>query len=138
MRAWVYNRIKAITSIPTAFGEAANMRILSSGSGNENPVKPFLLVSFGVEQPPLGSVAEMRVQAIPFTVWVHDAPGSMLNIDDAAVALKNNLPTPDGQRVGGMSLYNLEWVETGEDAYDDFFGTNTRPVRFTMMTRRAG
>lgn len=136
MRTWVYNRIRGLSGIPAAFGSPP--RVLSSGNDDTNPVKPFLLVSFGVEQPPLGSVAEMRVQRIPFTVYPHDIPGSMLNIDDAAVALKNGLPMNSGVVVGGMSVYNLEWEETGEDGYDDHFSTNTRPVRFWMMTRRAG
>jgi hypothetical protein len=137
MRAWVFNRIKALGTIPAAYGTGAGMRVISSGSGLENPAKPFLLVSFGVEGKPLGATPEMRVQQVPFTVWVHDAPGSMLVIDDAAVALKNGLPTEDGLVVGNMSVYNLRWEETGEDVFDDFFHTNTRPVRFSMMTRKA-
>jgi hypothetical protein len=90
----------------------------------------------GIEQPPLGMPMEARAQSIPFTVWVHDEPGSMLNIDDAAVALKDNLPIADGAVVGGMSVYEVRWSETGEDSYDDHYKTNCRPVRFSMMTRR--
>ncbi len=137
MRTWVYNRIKGLPGIPNEYGVGAAMRVISSGAAS-SPEKPFLLVQFGVEQPPLEATAEMRVAWIPFTVWVHDKPGSMIHIDDAAVALKKGLPTPDGQKVGNMSLYELRWVETGEDTYDDHFMTNTRPVRFTMMTRSAG
>lgn len=135
MRTWVYNRIRGL-SLPPEFGTPP--RVLSSGNDQTNPVKPFLLVSFGVEAPPLGAPAAERTQRIPFTVYPHDVPGSMLHIDDAAVALKNQLPMLDGVVVGGMSLYNLTWEETGQDGYDDHFGTNTRPVRFWMMTRRAG
>jgi hypothetical protein len=137
MRAWIYNRIKGIGAMPAAFGAGAAMRVISSGSA-DNPVKPFMVVQMGVEDPPVNSSAEERTQNIPFTVWVHDAPGSMLNIDDAAVALKNGLPTVDGAVVGGMSVYRVKWEATGEDAYDDHYHTNTRPVRFSMMTRRAG
>jgi hypothetical protein len=136
MRTWIYNRIKAIAAMPAAFGVGSAMRVISSGS-NSTPAKPFLIVQFGVEDSPLGSVAEERTQEIRFTVWVHDAPGSMLAIDDACVALKNGLPTEDGAVVGGMSVYRLKWEATGEDVYDDHYATNTRPVRFSMMTRRA-
>lgn len=135
MRAWVYNRIKNL-SLPSAFGVGASMRVISSGSA-EQPQKPFLVVQMGTEVPPLGSTPEERTQMIPFTVWVHDEPGSMVAVDDASVALKNGLPTEDGAVVGGMSLYRLKWEDTGEDAYDDHFGTNCRPVRFSMMTRRS-
>jgi hypothetical protein len=73
---------------------------------------------------------------VPFATWVHDTPGSMLKIDDVAIALKNELPTLDGAVIGGLSRYALTWEETGQDAFDDHFGTNTRPVRFRAMTRR--
>lgn len=132
MRSWLYNRVKNIQNWPTYFSQD---RVISSGSADQ-PVAPFLIISMGVEQPPLGLPASTRTQRIPFTVWVHDKPGSMLKIDDMAVALKDGLPTMDNLMVGGMSVYNLEWVETGADAFDDHFKTNTRPVRFTMMTRR--
>ena len=135
MRAWIYNRIKGLGTIPAAFGSGANMRVTSSGSGDQ-PVKPFLVVQMGNEAPPLGATAEERTQAIPFTVWVHDEPGSMLPIDDACVALKNGLPT-EAVVVGGMSVYEVRWDDTGEDAYDDHYGSNCRPVRFTAMTRRS-
>lgn len=135
MRTWVYNRIKGL-SLPSAFGTPP--RIISAGTVETSPTKPFLLLSFGVEQPPLGAVAEMRVQNIPFTVWCHDLPGTFLDIDDATYVLKAQLPMVDGVRVGNMSVYNVKWEETGEDAFDDFFKTNTRPIRFSMMTRRAG
>lgn len=137
MRTWIFNRIRNLSGIPNAFGVGNDMRVISSGAA-DNPDSPFMIVSMGVEAPPLGATAEMRVQSIPFTVWVHDVPGSMLQIDEAAVALKNGLPTEDGVVAGGMSVYNVKWEDTGQDAYDDHYHTNTRPVRFSMMTRRAG
>lgn len=131
MRTWVYNRIKAIAGLPAGIAD----RIISSGASS-NPASPFMVVQMGTEDAPLGSVPEERTQQVPFTVWVHDKPGSMVQIDDVCVLLKNNLPTEDGIKIGNMSLYRLKWESTGEDAYDDHFGTNTRPVRFSMMTRR--
>lgn len=137
MRTWIYNRIKALTGIPKQFGEGDDMRLFQSGSADQ-PEKPFMIVQMGFEMPPFGTTPAMRAQEVPFTVWVHDVPGSMLHIDDACVALKNGLPTEDGVVVGGLSIYNLRWQSTGEDAYDDHYGTNARPVRFSAMTRRAG
>jgi hypothetical protein len=113
------------------------MRVISSGSV-EIPRKPFLLVSMGVEIPALGSTPEMRTQSIPFTVWVHDEPGGFTNIDDAAMAIKNGLPTLNGFMIGGLSVYEIRWEATGEDVADDHFKSDARPVRFTAMTRRAG
>jgi hypothetical protein len=127
MRTWIFNRIKA--ALPSAFGN----RVISSGAA-DSPTAPFVVIQMGVEQPVLGMPASAQVQTIPFIVWVHDKPGSMLNIDDAAVALKHALPTPDGAAVGGMSVFECKWDSTGEDAYDDHYSTNTRPVRFVLTT----
>ncbi len=133
MRVWLYNRIKNLAGLHADF--KAEGKIISSGSA-DRPEAPFLVVTMGVEQPPVDMPPEMRTQSIPFTVWVHDTPGSMIKIDDGALALKIGLPTFDAQMVGGLSLYELRWTDTGEDTYDDHFGTNCRPVRFAAMTRR--
>ena len=135
MRTWIYNRIKGLAGIPTAFGVGNAMRLISSGAADD-PKAPFMIVSMGVESEFPGATAEMRLARIPFTVWVHDTPGSMLQIDEACVALKNGLPVPNGAVVGGMSVYECRWIETGQDVFDDHFKTNTRPVRFTLVTRR--
>jgi hypothetical protein len=135
MRTWIYNRIKA--AIEAAAGMPANLkdRIISSGSA-DNPTPPFIVVSMGVEQPPLGMPASSRTQQIPFTAWVHDKPGSMVAIDDIAKTLKDALPTDSGAVVGNMSVLGCIWTDTGEDAFDDHYNTNTRPVRFMLTTRR--
>lgn len=129
MRTWIYNRIKAILGDPT------NWSLTSSGSA-DNPATPFIVITMGTEQPPPGMPASSRTQQIPFTAWVHDAPGSMVRIDEMAVSLKDGLPTADGAVVGGLSVLGCVWTDTGEDAYDDHYGTNTRPVRFLLTTRR--
>lgn len=131
MRTWLYNRIKAIDALPQGFKD----RLISSGDA-DNPSAPFAIVQMGVEQPVLGMPTSAGAMTIPFTVWLHDEPGSMLSIDDGAVALKDGLPVPNGAVVGGLSLYEVKWVGTGEDAFDDHYGTNTRPVRFEMTARR--
>lgn len=131
MRVHIYNRVKNIASLPAAFKED----VVSSGAA-DNPEAPFLIVSMGVERSPFGLPSYVGAQEVPFTIWVHDKPGSMVAIDDAAVALKVGLPTRDGFMLGGLSVYEIKWVETGDDSYDDHFGTNCRPVRFLAMTRR--
>lgn len=135
MRTWLYNRIKGLGDMPDAFGVGSSMRVFSSGSADQ-PHKPFLLVVMMVEQSFPDMPREAGVQNIPFRVEVHDDPGSMLDIDDAALVLKNGLPTPAGVVVGGMSVYEVRWLEIGEDGYDDHYATNVRPVRFNMVTRR--
>lgn len=131
MRTWLYNRVKGL-ALPAGFDPED---VLSSGAAS-NPTPPFLMLSMGVEQPPLGSVPEEATQRVPFTIWVHDRPGSMVKIDDVCVALKNGIATMDNFMIGNLSVYEVRWLEIGEDAYDDHFKTNTRPVRFAAMTRR--
>ena len=132
MRSYLYNRISGIM--------AGNVpwTILSSGAV-DNPGTPFMILSMGVEQPPLNSSPEERTQIIPFDVWVHDKPGTMVdNIDEGCRVLKAYLPTEDGVLVGNMSVYRIKWEETSNDLFDDQYGTNTRRISFSMMTRRSG
>jgi len=135
MRTWLYNRIKAAIEAAGGMPDGLKDRIVSSGSA-DNPTPPFIVLSMGVEQPPLGMPASSRTQQIPFTCWIHDKPGSMINIDNIGVALKDALPTDLGAVVGNMSVLGLKWTDTGEDAFDDHYNTNTRPVRFELTTRR--
>jgi hypothetical protein len=127
MRTWVYNRVKAIIT---------TMDVFSSGNADDPPTRPFAVITMDVEVPFFGMPPEAKVQEIPFAVWLHDEPGSMLKIDDAAIALKNSLPTRDGAVIGGLSLFEIRWTSTGADAHDDFYKTSSRPVRFTAVAKR--
>ena len=133
MRTWLYNRIANLPGLADEFKAADH--ILSSGAA-DSPGAPFLMITMGSETPPLGLPRSAGAQDVPFTIWVHDEPGSMVRIDDACVALKDGVPSDDGFMVGAMSVYGVKWEGTGDDSFDDHFGTNCRPVRFSMMTRR--
>jgi hypothetical protein len=130
MRSWIFNRIKAL-DLPAGMAE----RIISSGSA-DNPLKPFIVLSMGIEEPFPGMPASTGAMWVPFDVWVHDRPGSMVNIDDAARMIKDALPVPLGAVVGGVSVYECQWTGTGQDAYDDHYNTNTRDVSFRITARR--
>jgi hypothetical protein len=132
MRAWIYNRISGLPNRPASWVG----KDIKSSAAADQPVAPFIIISMGLESTPLAMPAESRTQEIPFTAWVHDNGASMLRIDEACVWLKNELPFEDGLKVGNMSIFRLKWELTGEDAFDDHFKTNVRPVRFSMMTRR--
>jgi hypothetical protein len=130
MRLWLYNRIKAIAGMAAVVGD----RIIASGAA-ENPGAPFLVVQMDPERRPLGLTRKARVQEVHIVVWVHDKPGSMVNIDKGCQLLKDNLPV-EGIKVGNLSIFELWWDETGGDAFDDHFNTNCRAVMFTAMTRQ--
>jgi hypothetical protein len=128
MRTWIFNRVKAITSLD-------DDHVISSGHGGSTPSGVFAVVSMGVESAWPGLPSERKPSIIPFTIWLHaGTDASMLDIDDPAVLLKNELATEDGFKVGNLSVYRVKWEETGQDAYDDHWGTNCRPVRFSMVT----
>lgn len=131
MRAWVYNRIRTIPGLPAGMGD----RVISTGS-EESPTAPFMIVRMGTEQARPELPAEAGASDVPFTVFVHDRPGSMLDIDEASRLLKQYLPTVAPAVVGGVSVYECRWTDIGEDAYDDHYKTNTRPVRFRMVIRK--
>lgn len=125
MRTWLYNRVRGILGM--------NTRVISSGAA-DNPGPPFIVIGMGVEQADLQLPPESKAQSVPFTIWVHDTPGSMLYIDDTALALKNGIPSLDGFKIGGLSVLEVRWIDTGQDGFDDHWKTNCRPVRFTART----
>lgn len=128
MRTWIFNRVKAILDL-------GDDNVISSGAGGSSPIGVFAVVNMGVESAWPGMPVTRRPSIIPFTVWLHAGlDSSMIDIDDPAVLLKNALPTEDSFMVGGLSVMNVRWAETGQDAFDDHWGTNCRPVRFTMVT----
>jgi hypothetical protein len=129
MRVWIYNRVKALPTVAEKIGE----RIISSGSG-DNPEPPFIVINMGVEQAVPGMPPSSKTSQVPFNVQVHDAPGSMLDIDEVALAVKNGVPTLDSLKIGGLSVMEIKWTDTGQDGFDDHWGTNFRPVRFIATT----
>jgi hypothetical protein len=129
MRTWIYNRANGLL-------QPLGWVLFGAGAADNPASRPFAVLAMDPELPTLGMPVEMRTQSIPFTIWLHDAPGSMLKIDDAAIALKVGMPTNAGALVGGMSVYECRWEMTGNDAYDDHYNTSSRPVRFSLITRR--
>lgn len=138
MRTWLYNRIRYCYGLPTNYAQNV---ITTSGSDPTNPVEPkpgtkqFLLFAMGVEQPFLGMPAEARAANVPFTVYVYDDPGSMLKIDEACLALKSQIPTRDGVKVGGLSVLSLDWTGTSVDSFDDHYKLPVRSVTFNAVVR---
>lgn len=131
MRTWVWNVAKATPGLPAGITES---KIMSSGSA-DNPVAPFVLISMGVEQQVLGMPASAKTSEVPFDLWVHDRPGSMVNnIDKACFAFKDYLPTLVGVRVGNLVVLEIRWEEIGPDQKDDHFGTMTRRCSFRAFT----
>lgn len=129
MRTWLYNRVKGLALVIDKIGD----KVISSGAA-DNPAPPFIVITMGVEQAYQDMPPSTKTQTIPFTVAVHDDPGSMLDIDDLAIAIKNGVPSLDSFKIGGLSVMQVKWTDTGEDGYDDHWGTNFRPVRFAAVT----
>lgn len=128
MRTWIFNRVKAILDLD-------DDHVLSSGAGVSAPTGVFAVVSMGVESAWPGMPTERKPSIIPFTIWLHAGlDASMLDIDAPALDLKNELATEVAFVVGGLSVMRVKWEEIGQDAFDDHWGTNCRPVRFSMVT----
>lgn len=132
MRSWLYNRIK-----PALVGTAWEDRLFSSGNVDER-VPPFAVLRMMVEQPFLGMpVTDKKTGNVPFAVNIHVAAGeSMVDVDDAAQAVKAAIATESAVVVGNITVMNVRWTDTGEDGYDDHWATDFRPVRFNAVIAR--
>jgi hypothetical protein len=132
MRTWLYNRVLAALA-STQYAD----KLFQSGNVDER-VAPFAVLVMMVEQPFLGMpVTDRKVGNVPFAVNLHVPSGeSMLDVDDAAQALKSTIVTEDSVVVGGVTVMNLRWTDIGQDGYDDHWGTDFRPVRFNMVICR--
>lgn len=136
MRKWVWEAVKGVPdlTVPEA-------RIMSSGAAGEMgdaPDKPFIIIRFGTEQPVLGMPASANTIEVPFDVWVHDSPGSMVtNIDQNLALLRYVLPTlAPAQSASGVRILDLRWESDSNDLYDDGYKTNTRYGSYRVTGRR--
>lgn len=130
MRAWIVNRLKGLVDLQPIVGSRVYTDVAEAA-------EPFIVVRMGVEIAEARLPAEARAQLVPFNVWVHDKPGSYVRIDDIVQIIKRDLPTEDGFMIGNFSVFRIKWEDTGNDGFDDHFGTNARRMGFTAMTRRA-
>lgn len=129
MRTWAWNIVRGMEGLPAGM----EGRVYSSGSA-DNPVSPFIIVAMGVEIPVLGMPRNSKTAQVPIDVWCHDRAGSMVNIDNACITLKNNLPSLAPVRIGGLFILEIAWEEIGPDQQDDGFQTMTRRCSFRATT----
>jgi hypothetical protein len=131
MRSWLYNRV-----LPTLVGTEFAGRLFQSGNADDR-IAPFAVLRMMVEQPFLGMPPSTKSGNVPFAVNLHTPAGeSMVDVDAAAFAVRDGIATEDSVVVGNLTVLNLRWTDIGEDAYDDHWGTDYRPVRFNMVVCR--
>ena len=134
MRSWIYNLIVNMANLGSI-----KDRVVSSAATEEQMkalAKPFMIISMGADDLPVDSTTDDGTFNQMVDVYVHDAPGSWNKIDDACVVLKRELPQAAPAVVGGLSVYQLKYLETSNDATDDMLGTNFRRVTFQGTCRR--
>lgn len=120
-RTWLKTKIDALavqTGVPAG-------QVLGAGSLDENiGTLPAIIIKTGVESP--GPFPGVTTQSA--VLWVHDAPGSYLRIDEIIKALK----ALDGQVVdsGGVAC---RWAGDSTELADDGFHTITRNTSFNLQ-----
>jgi hypothetical protein len=105
-------------------------RIVSSGAADELP-KPFMVIRAGIETRPMGGVWQL-----PFTIHMHDDPGSYVLIDSVLAIVHNKIITAAPAAWNGSWVMAVRDDGVSEDLYDDHYGTATRNASYTMTARR--
>lgn len=108
-------------------------RLFSAGAAGmknpgDSPSRPFAVVRFQPDNP--GLVPKLPASQQRFSIWIHDEPGSMDNIEDAVAALRDGLPSALPGLLEGTRVMECVWEGTSADGYDDHFGTTTVYVDF--------
>lgn len=135
LRKWAYAQVTGLTGfvIPDS-------RVYSSGAvgaeiPGDSPTRPFAVIRFATEA--AGLLPSYPIHQRRFSVWVHDEPGTMENIDAAAKQLKEDLPATVPVLFEGDRIMECLWEGTSEDFYDDHFGTNVVRVDFNATYKPA-
>ena len=123
-RAWVYDRLRTSTPVTNIVGD----RIYSAGELEATPkLKPFMVLRFDTETP---EIEEASFQDV--TVWVHNEPGSYVDIDAALAAIRQTLEGP----VAAPDGVYATWLGDSPDLADDARQTLVRNSAFRLAGRR--
>lgn len=93
--------------------------------------KPYLVHRAGE---PDSMIREDEVPVIisqPFTLWVHDRPGTYDNIDAVLERLRTTLGTAVG--AVGEPVFRARWLGSSGDLVDDAMGTIVRNSRWHIV-----
>lgn len=131
MRKWIYESVLSTPDRASVFGT----RVHTTGAGEgddpgEAPDKPFIIIRLGMKN---STQPQTRVKQQRAQVWIHWEPGSMIGIDDFAVALEKHIPTlAPAKPASGEVVMDAVWEDTSGDGYDDHYLTSTRYVTFLV------
>jgi hypothetical protein len=93
--------------------------------------RPFSVLRLSFTQGRIPQLAKVAYAA----VWVHDNPGTYVNIDAALVAARKALEAAPAQE----NFLQAKWLEDSIDFRDDDLGTIVRYCRFQLFhTTREG
>jgi hypothetical protein len=98
------------------------------GTLQETPTeRPFEVLRFENETPELEEASFQDV-----TIWVHDNPGSYMNIDAILRQIRMTLEGPVTSQEGIMAI----WQGDSPDLFDDERGTIVRNTSYRLVGRR--
>lgn len=105
-----------------ALQEIVSQRVYASGSLNNVPARPFILIRMHQGYAYQGKMAEREVAQ----VWFHDEPGDYIRIDAMMAHAREAI---DGIASTGP-LVCMEWIENSVDLKDDDMHTVCKNARY--------
>jgi hypothetical protein len=129
MREWLYQQMLLVQ--PSVFGE----RVYEGESLTTTPrVKPFMTYNIGNSTDEQLSDEPRGPERQFFQIYIHDEGGDYTQIDDAVLALRQQLEGASDPNSGIVHVY---YLETSRDLDDSTMGTILRYVRFQAVRTRS-
>jgi diadenosine tetraphosphatase ApaH/serine/threonine PP2A family protein phosphatase len=129
-REWVFNRLSQNSTFTSIVPIES---IYGSGSIEQTPSqKPFIVLTFGVEQVELSDGEQPSATSQYFTLWAHDNPGDYQRLDQILSASRMALVGP----VVGAGAICAKWMGDSGDIADDTYGTIVRNSEYRLVGRQ--
>jgi len=125
-REWLYATLSQNSDVTDIFGS----RIFGASSAEgKKQIKPFILLRTGAENPELEGDDAPATSSQFATVWLHDEPGSYIQIDNGLEVVREALLSP--ALVG--SGIACRWLGDSAEFADESFGTITRNGSYQLI-----
>lgn len=149
MRGWLVDRIKLDDPITSKLDPdggnpvVGRSKVISAGSagfpGGAELQAPFIVVRAMPTQPALAGLGAVKIDIMPYLVWVHDQQGSFEDVIGSVLfrlrtVLHVDLPI---RMQSGEVLMESRWEGDSNDLFDDTFSTATRYSQWRLTAKRA-
>jgi hypothetical protein len=135
IRKWFHGKASVVAGLGIPADRVFAAGAVGAAIPGDSPTRPFAVIRYGPRNP--GVQPNFPVKQQVASVWVHDEPGTMKNIDAAVEALEVGLKNVAPVAFEGMKVMECRWIGNSEDFYDDHFQTNVVNVEFQLTWKPA-